>query len=534
LGGRVHATPDAETMLEAVQAGQMEFRLMTTKQPLILVIDDLEQGRYAAVRILRAAGFATIEAANGEDGLMLAERERPDLVLLDIRLPDIDGFEVCRRLRKNPNLPSLAIVQTSATFEAAEYRVRALEGGADTFLADPVEPTVLIATVRAMLRLRHAESQLREFDRRKDEFLATVAHELRNPLAPLQHCIELLERAPEDPGALNVCVPIMKRQTQSLIRLVDDLADMSRITQNKLTLRLSSTNILDALDTAVEEHRQELEAKAQTLHVEVPDHPVLVTADAVRLAQVFGNLLANGIRYTPKGGRIEVEMRESGDFVAVSFRDTGEGIEPSDLGRIFDLFVQVAPHRVGLGIGLALVHRIVQMHGGSITADSAGRGAGSTFTVRFPTVGRSAPAPQQEALVTAQFRDSSVKREGARASQPRRVMIVDDNVDAANSLAELLRLMGHQPLVTYRGREALRVYAEFAPDLVLMDIAMPDMDGLETIRKLRAEEDDNAALICTLTAHGKGHAAQAFEAGADAHLVKPVSRADLDAVLARA
>lgn len=508
---------------------------MTTKQPLILIIDDLEQGRYVAVRILRAAGFRTIEAANGEEGLKLAERERPDLILLDIRLPDIDGFEVCRRLRENANLPSLAIVQTSATFEAAEYRVRALEGGADTFLADPVEPTVLVATVRAMLRLRHAESQLREFDRRKDEFLATVAHELRNPLAPLQHCIELLERTPDDPRALNVCVPIMKRQTESLIRLVDDLADMSRITQNKLTLRLSRANILDALDTAIEEHRQELEAKGQTLHVEVPDHPLLVFADAVRLAQVFGNLLANGIRYTPKGGRIEVDVRESADSIVTTFRDTGEGIEPSDLERIFDLFVQVAPHRTGLGIGLALVHRIVRMHGGSITAESAGRGSGSTFTVRIPTMDRSIAAPQPEGLVTAQFRDASkAKREGASASRSRRVMIVDDNVDAANSLAELLQLMGHQPLVTYRGQEALRVYAEFAPDLVLMDIAMPDMDGLETIRKLRATDDGAEALICTLTGHGKEHAAQAFEAGADAHLVKPVSRVDLDAVLARA
>jgi signal transduction histidine kinase len=428
----------------------------------------------------------------------------------------------------------LAIIQTSATFDAAEYKVRALEGGADTFLADPVEPTVLVATVRAMLRLRHAESQLREFDRRKDEFLATVAHELRNPLAPLQHCIELLERSPDDPRALNVCVPIMKRQTESLVRLVDDLADMSRITQNKLTLRLGPTNIVAALETAIEEHRKELDLKGQTLHVGVPEHPVVISADAMRLAQVFGNLLANGIRYTPKGGRIEIVMHASGDTVATRFSDTGEGIDPLDLERIFDLFVQVAPHRTGLGIGLALVQRIVQMHGGSISAESAGRGQGSAFTVHLPTIDSGTVSKPEERPAGAQFREPATKNPAAQdAAKARRVLIVDDNVDAADSLAEVLKLRGHEPHVVYRGRAAIDACERFAPDVVFMDIAMPDMDGLETIRKIRAAHAGDAVRICTLTGHGKGHASQAFAAGADAHLVKPVSPADLDAVLAR-
>src|SRR5204863_4273769 len=180
-----------------------ECRLMGANVPaLILVVDDSDPGRYVAVRTLRNAGFRVIEAATGHDALTQADAEKPHLVLLDIRLPDIDGFEVCRKLRQNPSLPSLAIVQMSATFEAAEYRVRALEGGADTFLPDPIDPAVLVATVRAMLRLRHAEMQLREYDRRKDEFLATVAHELRNPLAPLRHCVEWLEQSPDPRTAL--------------------------------------------------------------------------------------------------------------------------------------------------------------------------------------------------------------------------------------------------------------------------------------------------------------------------------------------
>jgi signal transduction histidine kinase len=505
---------------------------MAAAPPLILVIDDLEPARYVNVRTLRAAGFRTIEAANGRDGLALADNERPDLVLLDIRLPDIDGFEVCRILRENPNLPSLAIVQTSATFEAAEYKVRALEGGADTFIADPVEPAVLVATVRAMLRLRHAEAQLREFDRRKDEFLATVAHELRNPLAPLRHCVELLEQAPSSKEALATCLPILRRQADHLVRLVDDLADMSRITQNKLTLRLASTDILQSLQAAVDEHRSEFEKKEQNLTLDVPDHPVVLAADAVRLSQVFGNLLANGIRYTPRGGSVAVTVREDAEFATITFRDTGEGIEPKDLDRIFDLFVQVAPHRTGLGIGLALVQRIVRMHGGTITADSPGRGGGSTFTVRLPMGALEVIAEDRRGSV--QFSDGAKGRPRRSEGGARRVLIVDDNVDAADSLARIVTSMGHEVRVVYSGGAAIESYSSFEPDVVFMDINMPDMDGLEAVVKIRASRDGGRALICTLTGHGKSHAALAFAAGADGHLVKPVGRSDLDLVFAKA
>ena len=498
---------------------------------LILVVDDSEPGRYVAVRTLRNAGFRTIETASGAEALSLADKERPDLVLLDIRLPDIDGFEVCKQLRRNANLPSLAIIQMSATFEAAEYKVRALEGGADTFLADPVEPTVLVATVRAMLRLRHAELQLREFDRRKDEFLATVAHELRNPLAPLRHCVELLTQSADSPTALQTCLPIMRRQADHLVRLVDDLADMSRITQNKLTLRVSSLDVLHALRDAIEEHRPDLESKRQTLDVDVPDHPVILDADAVRIAQVFGNLLANSIRYTPQGGHIAIEVRETADGATVTFTDNGEGIDPKDLARIFDLFVQVAPNGTGLGIGLALVHRIVRMHGGSITASSPGRGAGSTFTIRLPRGGDAVKENERRESVT--FRDSLQPKSKAAATS-QRVLIVDDNPDVADSLAKLLESMAHDVRVAYRGEEAVSAYSEFAPNVVLMDINMPDMDGLEAIAKIREAPGGDRTLICTLSGHGTAHASRAFEAGADGHLVKPIGRAELSAVFARA
>jgi signal transduction histidine kinase len=499
---------------------------------VVLVVDDSEPGRYVAVRTLRNAGFRTLEAATGREALELADREKPDLVLLDIRLPDIDGFEVCKGLRQNPSLPSLAIVQMSATFEAAEYKVRALEGGADTFLPDPIEPTVLVATVRAMLRLRHAEMQLREFDRRKDEFLATVAHELRNPLAPLRHCVEWLELAPDPRAALQTCLPILRRQADHLVRLVDDLADMSRITQNKLTLRLASIDIVPVLLAAIEEHRAELESKEQELETDVPDHPVMLAGDAIRLSQVFGNLLANAIRYTPNGGRIAISVREQDGDAMVTFADTGEGIDPKDLGRIFELFVQVAPHRTGLGIGLALVHRIVEMHGGSIVASSPGRGAGSTFMVRLPL---GAPeVTDDERRDAVQFRETFRPRKKQAAATPQRVLIVDDNVDAADSLAQLLQSMDRDVRVAYRGDDAVDAYAEFSPDVVFMDINMPGIDGFEAIARIRETPGGTGTMICTLSGHGKAHAKRAFDAGADGHLVKPVGRTELRAVLDRA
>ncbi len=355
---------------------------------LVLVVDDTAASRYVNARTLRSAGFETLEAGTGAEALELARRELPELVLLDIKLPDFDGFEVCRRLREDPATASMAIVQISATFESAEYQVRGLEGGADTFLLSPVEPTVLVANVRAMLRLRRAEGELREFDKRKDEFLATVAHELRNPLAPLRYCLHMLEGSREPP-LLEHCLPIMRRQTEHLVRLVDDLTDMSRITQNKLRLRLERVDLAQTIGAAIEAQRPEIEANGLALEVALPSERLEVRADPVRLAQVFGNLLANAVKYTPSGGHVRVGARlESPDQVAVIVQDDGRGIEAESLERIFDLFVQVGDGGKGLGIGLALVARLVSMHGGSVEAHSDGVGRGSTFTVRLPLAAR--------------------------------------------------------------------------------------------------------------------------------------------------
>ncbi|MBN1239369.1 MAG: hybrid sensor histidine kinase/response regulator [Gammaproteobacteria bacterium] len=491
-------------------------------EPLILVVDDNDAARYLKDRTLRKAGFRTALAAAGEEALRLAREERPDLVLLDIKLPDIDGFEVCRRLRTDEATASIAIVQISATFEGPEHRVRGLEGGADTFLVAPVEGTVLVATVRAMLRLRRAEAQLREFDRRKDEFLATLAHELRNPLAPVIYCLDSMQpRAAADPE-LAGCVSIMRRQIDHLVRLVDDLVDMSRITQNKLTLQLAPVTLQQILDSAIEAQRPQLEAKEQKLTRRLPEQPVELHADAVRLAQVFGNLLSNSIKYTPEGGRIEVSSEVSGDIVSVSVRDDGIGISQQDLDRVFELFVQVRQRGSGLGIGLALVTRIVEMHGGRVSASSDGPGRGSTFTVHLPV------APKHAAVETLV--------EGAQQGTPERkkVLVVDDNEDAVEALVLLLRAQNQDVRAAHGGLDAVEIAAEFQPDLIFMDVSMPDLDGLEAVTRIRQQPWSGKAVICVLSGHGQPADRQrSTAAGADLHWVKPVGREALIELIRR-
>ncbi|HEY8521877.1 MAG TPA: response regulator [Gammaproteobacteria bacterium] len=504
---------------------------------LVLIVDDNEASRYVNARVLRDAGFDILETASGERAVELAQRDRPELVLLDINLPDIDGFEVCRRLRADPRTASMAIVQISATFEAAEYQVRGLEGGADTFLVSPIEPTVLVATVRAMLRLRRAEGVLREFDRRKDEFLATVAHELRNPLAPLRYCLDSLESAPQpDPALLARCLRIMRRQLKHLMRLVDDLSDMSRIAENKLTLRLARVNLERALETAIEALRHDLEERGHHLVVDLPEEAIEVMGDPVRLAQVFGNLLSNAIKYTPNGGRIEVTARPDRDGCAtVSVADTGVGIRPEDIDRIFDLFVQVGQRGTGLGIGLALVNRIVAMHGGTVTAWSGGPGRGSTFTVRLPLAAPRAAGVPPERAAEPQPR-AAAGRAGGSAPGPLRprVLVVDDNADAADAMTTLLHGLGCEVRACYGGEEALTGARALRPDVVFVDITMPDLDGLAVIAQMRREPWGERAWICTVSGHGQAYRARALEAGADEHLVKPIGVGELRRALEHA
>ncbi|MFP2909296.1 ATP-binding protein [Pyxidicoccus sp. 3LFB2] len=357
----------------------------------VLNVNDDDANRYLVNRILEMAGFRVLEAATGMGALLMAEQHRPDVIVLDVKLPDISGYEVCERLRANPGTASMAVLHTSATFVTSDKKVRGLDGGADAYLTQPFEAAELIATVKSLLRLRHAEQaarlraeELAEMDRRKDEFLAMLAHELRNPLAAIMTAIGILERKPTDDAKETRMRGIIQRQTHHLARLVDDLLDVSRITRDKVELRNGRVDLLAVLQQVLQVARPIAESRGLGMEVSLPSVPIWVSADATRLEQVFTNLLDNAAKYTDGGFislRVEREGVDGSARAVVRVKDTGIGIPADVLPYIFDLFAQadtsLERSRGGLGIGLTLVRKLVQMHGGEVQALSEGPGRGS-------------------------------------------------------------------------------------------------------------------------------------------------------------
>jgi PAS domain S-box-containing protein len=376
-------------------------------------------------------------------------------------------------------------------------------------------------------RAENAEQLLREADRRKDEFLAILAHELRNPLAPLRNALELLRLTGADDKPLTEQArDMMERQVSQIVRLVDDLLDVSRITQGKLQLRKERVELTDVLNAAVEIARPIIDASAHELTVAMPPQSIHVHADPVRLAQVFSNLLNNAAKYTEKSGHIWLTAERRGNEAVVSVRDTGIGIAPEHMEQIFKVFSQMVPalerSQGGLGIGLSLVKGLVEMHGGTIDARSGGLGKGSEFTIHLPIVDVPVEAaPKPGGGETAD-------------SGPRfRILVVDDHRDAANSMAMILRrIMGHDVRTAYDGLEAVQTAAAFQPNVVLLDIGLPKMNGYEVARQIREQPRDGKVALVALTGWGQEEdKRRSLEAGFDHHLTKPVGIAALEKLL---
>lgn len=381
----------------------------------------------------------------------------------------------------------------------------------------------IAGTTRDVTALERTTQALRESDQRKDEFLAVLAHELRNPLAPIRNGLELLRHS-NDPALVAQTHEIMSRQIEHTVHLVDDLLDLSRVNRGAIELRLEPAPLQEALDSAVQSVRQMIEQKGQQLQAARSPRPLVVKGDATRLAQVFSNLLSNAVKYTPPGGVIKVAVAADEDNVEVSVTDNGIGIKPGDQERIFEMFSQVNTQATrgegGLGIGLHLVKRLVGMHGGRVWVTSEGLGSGSTFTVSLP-------------LLHTTTSTTAAGQQAAEAAHTRRILIVDDNVDAAFMLSLMLKKMGHEVYATHSGEEALSVVESFAPDLVFLDIGMPGMDGHEVCRRMRAMRlTPDRCQIVALTGWGqKKDKELSISAGFDQHLVKPASRESLLAVL---
>jgi two-component system, sensor histidine kinase len=496
------------------------------RAPVVLNVNDNEGARYMTSLMLRRAGFDVIEAHDGGSALALAE-QLPDVIVLDVRLPDIDGFEVCRRIRANSRTARLKVLHTSATFVTLDKKVQGLEVGADGYLSQPFEMQELIATVHSLIRLSRTEfelhdraAQLLEASRRKDEFLAMLAHELRNPLSAINACLPLLTQQPAASEREARARDIVERQVLHLGKLVDDLLDVARVTQGKIELHRVVVDLMRLLRRVA---AGTLETKAtprrQTVSLQLPDAPVFVQGDPTRLEQIFTNLLDNASKYTDAGGTIQVMasafVRDGRSWVRIAIVDTGIGMAAESLSTIFALFSQanvaIDRSRGGLGIGLTLVKTLVELHGGHVTARSSGLGEGSQFEVELPTL----PSDEQ--------RPAPTPRASPAGTTPRRILIVEDNADVRDGLVELCQMWGHEVFTAGDGFEGVRVALEQKPDIAFVDIGLPGIDGYEVARRVRAEGGGHELLLIALTGYGsKEQKARAIDCGFDHHLVKPV------------
>ncbi|HXS82169.1 MAG TPA: ATP-binding protein [Methylomirabilota bacterium] len=435
------------------------------------------------------------------------------------------------------DLPVLVVARQGADSAAVAQSMDLL--GNVTVLERPIRVAALVSAVRTSLRTRQrqyesrahlarielSERDLRDSDRRKDEFLAVLAHELRNPLAPIRNALHILQLTRHEDVAARVGA-MMERQVNHMVRLVDDLMEVSRITRGKIELRREPVELAVVVRSAVEIGRPLIESAGHQLTLTIPQQPVIVQGDAVRLTQVVANLLNNAAKYTDPGGGIGLTVRQDGDSATISVRDTGTGIPPDMLPRVFDLFTQVDHHagrsQGGLGIGLTLVKSLVEMHGGSVMAYSEGPGRGSEFVVRLPL------AADARCGTDEPRRDAGSAPLMAR----RRVLIVDDNHDAADSLGTLLELRGAEVRVAYNGHDCLRAVATHRPAVVLLDIGMPGKDGYEVAHEIRRLPEANGVTLIALSGWGqKADRDLSRAAGFDYHLIKPVDIQALEALL---
>jgi signal transduction histidine kinase/CheY-like chemotaxis protein len=425
------------------------------------------------------------------------------------------------------DLPILLLTRPGADSSTVARAIDTL--GNVTLLERPVRVSALASSVRTAIRARARQYRTRahldereEADRRKDQFLATLAHELRNPLAPIRTALDILRVARAQPLAAEAC-SIMERQVTHLVRLVDDLMEVSRITRGKIELRTETVDLGSVIAAAVETSRPLIDAARHKLTVTLPREPLMMEADPVRLAQVFSNLLNNSARYTDPGGRISVAALRESDGVVVTVSDTGIGIRTEALPRVFEMFAQANAADVraqtGLGIGLTIVRSLVELHGGSVSAESAGPGRGSRFSVRLPLGVR----PGTGTVVPLS--------RSARLRKQRRILLVDDNRDAVDILRTLLQIQGAEVRVAYDGEAALDALDHFHPDAAILDLGLPGMDGYETARRIR-ERMGASCILIALTGWGQDEERrQTGAAGFQHHLVKPATIEAIQAAL---
>lgn len=504
----------------------------------VLLVDDLQENLLSLEALLRREGLVLLKARSGPEALELLLKYEVALALMDVQMPGMDGFELAELMRGTERTRRVPIIFVTAGSDDRQRRFRGYEAGAVDFIHKPIEPDILRSKAEVFFELHRQQNQLarqrdelsqyaealKEADRRKDEFLATLAHELRNPLAPIRNGLQVLRMAPDEKVSEEIR-DMMDRQLTHLVRLIDDLLDVSRVSQGKIELRKEPITVQSVLQAAIESSNPLIEAGRHTLTTRMESESLWLNADLTRLAQIVSNLLNNAAKYTPEGGAISLSAHREGGDVVIAVSDNGMGIPADMLPKVFELFTQVGRHmersQGGLGIGLALVRRLVEMHSGAITAESPGLGKGSTFTLRLPLV----QAPARE---DAPSTDSPAEAHGSALQ----VLVVDDNIPSAKTTGWMLEMIGHQPQLAHDGLEALHAAKAMHPDVILLDIGLPGMNGYDVCRELRKDPAFKNTMMIAQTGWGQAKDRQlAREAGFDHHLIKPVNFEELSALL---
>ena len=562
----------------------------------ILLVDDQPARLLSYETILDGLGQNLVQARSGEEALQKLMKDEFAVVLLDVSMPGMDGFETAGLIHEPPRFEKTPIIFVTGVHVTELDRLKGYKLGAVDYVYIPVVPEILRSKVSVLVELHlqrrelqtlnrslgeanrrlelanthlqaektreleslnltlkrantdleqtnrvlqgevaeraRAEAALKEADRHKDEFLAVLAHELRNPLAPIRNAVEIMRRSALTDPQLAWSRDVIERQVKHLTRLVDDLLDVSRITRGNINLSREAVAVTTIVARAIETIQPLMAEQRHELTVNMADEALEVEGDLTRLTQVLGNLLNNAAKYTDPGGSISVSARRVSTDVEIRVLDNGIGIPPELLPRLFQLFTQVdgAAHRAqgGLGIGLALVRQLIQMHGGSVTAYSQGPGHGSEFLIRLPLRMKAFRGDSPTSL------NGPVVPPRDAGKQGRRILLADDNRDALDSLATLLQCDGHEVHTAGDGAEALEVAAECHPDVVLLDIGMPKLDGYEVARRIRAEPWGKNTVLIALTGWGQDEdRRRSREVGFDSHLVKPLDPEALATLLAR-
>jgi signal transduction histidine kinase len=500
---------------------------MTGGGARILVVDDQDAGRFVKVQIQRRAGYTVSEARTGHDALQMAAADRPDLVVLDVNLPDVSGFDVCQRLKERLGSRNIQVLQVSQTAITDADRVKGLDHGADMYLIEPFGAPVLLATVRALMRVRRAEQALavaldrerearaeaQQANRFKDEFLAMVSHELRTPLSAMTGWIWQLQRGGLDADTYRRAVEALDRNARLQVQLINDLLDLVRISAGKLDIELEPIDIRPVVFAAAESRLAHAMHKRDSIDLKVDAESATVLGDAGRLQQVVANVLNNAYQFTPEGGTIDVSCRVEGESAVIRVRDSGAGIDPALLPHVFERFRQGrgSPGRRerGLGLGLSIVQHLVEQMDGSVRLDSDGVGRGTTCTIELP-------------LLTSESVSKAPPREAPlNTLEGLRLLLVEDDADSREALQAILVSYGASVVAVEDGVSGEQFAVRDSFDVLVTDIGLPDFSGSDLLRRLRSNGHTLPAVAVTAFATlNERH--ELLSQGFHAHVAKPV------------